>query len=419
MENYLNDYLRHLSVSRGFAQGTIRGQKNILLHFFKFLTQREITSLAAVTEKLIQKYTLNLYDYRQENGRALSRETIRHRLTVVCLFFRFVVKRGVLLVNPTRNIIFPKKEKRLPRTVLTADEMQKVLTGIKAHTFAGLRNRAMAELLYSSGLRRRELLNLCVSHIDLGKGLLQVHQGKGGKDRVIPVSDRAVYWLRRYLDKRREIVRTEKDLVFIAANGFPLDYSALDRIIGGAVHAADIGKHGGCHLFRHTCATLMVANGADLRSVQELLGHVNAETTTIYTRVTAADLREVYRKFHPLYLFEEQAKDWDFYFTEFLRAQNIKSKLFYASLRQRTQRFLTWLKSKDLPHFSSLTDFVFLEYYETIKILPTVAAERAQIFWCAVRFAEYLQQAGVPSLNLDFKALAKSLWRKERIRHVA
>jgi integrase/recombinase XerD len=268
----------------------------------------------------------------------------------------------------------------------------------------------MAELLYSSGLRRRELMNLMVTHVDLDKGLLQVHQGKGHKDRVVPIAMRAVYWLRRYLSLRSERVRTENDILFIASNGFTLQYSALDRIIGGAVHAADIGKRGGCHLFRHTCATVMVQNGADLRSVQILLGHVNPETTTIYTRVTANDLREVYRKYHPLYLWEEPAKDWDFYFTEFMQTQKTASKFFYQSIRQRTLRFLTWLRAREIDSVSSLNKALILTYLEHVKTLPTVTAERAQIFWSAAKFVEFLESQRLVSLSLDFKALAKLIW---------
>jgi integrase/recombinase XerD len=190
---------------------------------------------------------------------------------------------------------------RLPRDVLTAAEAERILAQPDIHEPIGLRDRAILETLYSTGMRRLELVSLKVWDLDLERATATIRQGKGKKDRIIPLGHRAAQWIRKYLDDARPQLASEPDdkTVFLSNAGEPLALDYLTEVVREYVEAANLGKHGACHLFRHTMATLMLEGGADIRFIQAMLGHADLKTTQIYTHVVIRQLQEIHRATHP------------------------------------------------------------------------------------------------------------------------
>ena len=207
----------------------------------------------------------------------------------------------MLLWNPASELELPRLGRRLPKHVLTVSEAEQVLEQPDVNDAIGLRDRAILEVLYSTGIRRMEVLNLCIYDLDTERGTLMVRQGKGKKDRMVPIGERAVAWFGRYFNDARPalVVPPDDGTLFLGATGEELSPNRLTQLVRGYVDAADIGKRGACHLFRHTMATLMLENGADIRYIQEMLGHVELSTTQIYTQVSIRRLKQVHTLTHP------------------------------------------------------------------------------------------------------------------------
>jgi integrase/recombinase XerD len=185
--------------------------------------------------------------------------------------------------------------------VLTVEEVERVMAQVDIATPIGLRDRAMLEVLYGTGMRRMEIANLEIGDIDIDQCVVLIREGKGRKDRLIPLGERALYWVQSYLDKSRPQLtwnQLEKTL-FLSREGGILNYAWLSTQIAQYVKRAEIGKHGGCHLFRHTMATLMLEGGADIRFIQVMLGHAEMSTTQIYTQVAIRQLQLVHASTHP------------------------------------------------------------------------------------------------------------------------
>jgi len=195
--------------------------------------------------------------------------------------------------------------------VLTAAEAERVLGLPDVAEPLGVRDRAMLEAFYSTGLRRMELLGLKLYDLDQERGTLFVRQGKGKKDRMIPMGERAFSWVRKYLDDARPSLALSPDdgTVFLTNAGLPFEANRLTQLVRDYVDKAEIGKTGSCHLFRHTCATLMLEGGADIRFIQQMLGHAKLETTQIYTQVSIRQLKEVHTRTHPARLALAAATD--------------------------------------------------------------------------------------------------------------
>ncbi len=194
-----------------------------------------------------------------------------------------------------------KEGKRLPKDILTVKEVESILSLPAIDNAEGMRDRAILEVLYSTGLRRAELAGLTLSSIDSEQGTVMVREGKGRKDRVVPIGERALMWLEKYQHQGRPdlLCGGESAVLFLLADGRPISPDWLTKRVGALVREANIGKRGSCHLFRHTMATLMLENGADTRWIQVMLGHEKLETTQIYTRVSIGALKVVYRATHP------------------------------------------------------------------------------------------------------------------------
>ena len=184
---------------------------------------------------------------------------------------------------------------------MTATETERVLDMPDVETQLGLRDRAILETLYSTGMRRMELLGLRIHDLDEERGTLFIQQGKGKKDRIAPIGERALQWIERYVVEVRPhwLFEAGQQTLFLTREGMPISPSRLTQIVGSYVAASDISKEGSCHLFRHTAATLMLENGADIRYIQALLGHARLETTEVYTQVSIRRLKEVHSMTHP------------------------------------------------------------------------------------------------------------------------
>ena len=212
-----------------------------------------------------------------------------------------VARQHYLLHNPASEIELPRLEHRLPKHVLSVQEMEQVLAQPAIHDPLGLRDRAMLETLYSTGMRRMELIHLKIFDLDTDRGMLTIRQGKGKKDRVIPIGERAAAWVEKYLREVRPNLVTEPDdrTVFLSNAGEPFCLDHLSNLVRDYVDKANIGKRGACHLFRHSMATLMLENGADIRFIQQMLGHADLNTTQIYTHVSIRKLKEIHTATHP------------------------------------------------------------------------------------------------------------------------
>jgi integrase/recombinase XerD len=195
----------------------------------------------------------------------------------------------------------PKIEKRLPRAVLSEEEAERVLLQPDIYDPLGLRDRAIMETLYSTGIRRTELVNLKLYNLDRERGTLSIWQGKGKKDRIIPIGERAVAWVDKYLREARPqmVIEPDDGTVFVSSEGGAFHPDRLSMLVREHVEKANIGKKGACHMFRHTMATLMLEGGADIRFIQQMLGHSDLSSTEIYTHVAIRKLKQIHTATHP------------------------------------------------------------------------------------------------------------------------
>lgn len=258
---------------------TLYRRKLFLKRFFAFITKEP----AAVSIADVEHYQKSLSERSAE-------DQVRHMLAVRD-FFNYLQKRSLILGNPTEYLRLPRVPKNLPSRVLTAKEAESLF--ILAETLC---DRAIMELFYATGLRRSELTNLELNDIDADSALVTIRETKGAKDRVVPVSERALRYVEKYIYKERPESASKN--VFLESDGNPITPEILSTRING--YFKRIGyESGSCHVFRHTFATLMLEGGADIRHIQELLGHKNLSTTQIYTRVSIERLKEVHKKTHP------------------------------------------------------------------------------------------------------------------------
>ena len=285
---------------RNFSPRTIAVRHVLLRGFVEWCHEREIRRPMDVTKPILERYQRWLYQRRRKNGQALSFRTQHSVLSVVKAFFRWLAKENYLLWNPASEIELPRTPKRLP-VVMTLAEVEAVLSAPDVMTPLGVRDRALMEVLYSTGMRRLELGSLGIYDLDVAAGTVLVRQGKGQKDRMIPIGERALGWVDKYLMDVRPKVVVEPDdgRLFLTTTGEPFHPNHLSSLVRDYVIAAAIGKAGGCHLFRHTMATLMLEHGADIRFIQEMLGHARLDTTEIYTHVSIRKLKEIHEATHP------------------------------------------------------------------------------------------------------------------------
>jgi integrase/recombinase XerD len=288
-------------VDTGHAAHTVKNRKTNLRFFTDWCEERGITRPAEITLAVLERFQHHLTHYRQANGNPLGIDTQAQRLSAVSCWLRWLVRTGRLLHNPAADLVLPARPKRIPRAVLNVHEAEAVLARPDVSTPLGLRDRAILEVFYSCGIRRLELIRLHLRDVAAERGLVLVREGKGRKDRYVPIGERALWWLGRYLEEvRPHLMRSlAEQSVFLSTRGRPLRPNRLSDLVQRYVNAAELGKRGSCHLWRHTTATLMHEGGADIRDIQEMLGHSKLETTEVYTRVSAHRLKAVHERTHP------------------------------------------------------------------------------------------------------------------------
>ena len=297
----LEQYLEWRQI-RNFADRTIKLERDCLRYFINWCAVRGVTQPAEVTKPIIERYQRYMFLYRKVNGDPLSVVSQCGRLIPIRGWFRWMVRNNMLLYNPASDIELPRLEHRLPKCVLTPSEADAVINQCNVHEPLGIRDRAILETFYSTGIRRMEMINLRPFDLDAERGVLMVRQGKGHKDRVVPIGERAVAWVDRYLVEVRPgllVGDRSGDTLFLNHHGSPFSREAMTQLCREYVTAADLGKRGACHLFRHTCATAMLENGADIRFLQVMLGHVKLDTTQIYAQVSIRKLKEIHTLTHP------------------------------------------------------------------------------------------------------------------------
>lgn len=272
-----------------------------LIWFIEWCHERGIERIEQITRPVLQRYQRHLYYAISRSGKPLSVASQRNRLTAVRTWFRFLMRENLILTNPASELELPKPEKRLPKHTLTVEEAEWVLAQPDTETDSGIRDRAILEVLYSTGIRRQEVLNLAIRDVNASAGVIAVRQGKGRKDRFVPIGERALDWVHKYLADVRPHHRlpSSPDSVFLDESGKQLDPHKVSRAVKKYVKQSGIEKEGSCHLFRHTMATLMLENGADIRFIQQMLGHAMLSTTEIYTHVAIHKLKEIHTATHP------------------------------------------------------------------------------------------------------------------------
>jgi integrase/recombinase XerD len=283
-------FLTYLRVERGLAANTLSAYRNDLKKLSKFASARGKNLLS------LQPADLATF-VKQLHGAGLGPKSVARALVAVRGFYKFLIQDGHLRLDPTADLEAPRAWQSLPR-FLASYEVERLLSRPDVSTETGLRDKAMLEILYATGLRVSELVGLTPANLNLDLGFVRV-RGKGGKERVVPLGRPAVEWTRKYVAVRSRVERTKSErALFLTEKLHPLTRQDFWRIIVSYGESAGIG-HITPHLLRHSFATHLLENGADLRSVQMMLGHSDISTTQIYTHITNERLREIYKKFHP------------------------------------------------------------------------------------------------------------------------
>ena len=297
---WLLRYLEWLRV-RHYSERTVVNREKAVGLFIEWSEARGVLRPMEVTKPMLERYQRHLYYVRKADGRALSARGQVWRLGPVRAYFKWLTRQNVLLWNPASELELPRTQRRLPKHVLSVSEVEKVLALPDVKDVFGLRDRALLETLYSTGIRRKELIGLGLFDIDTERGTLHVREGKGGRERVVPIGERARLWIDKYInDARTELlVPPDAGVLFLTRFGEAFRPAPLTNLVRGYVDRAELGKTGSCHLFRHTLATVMLEHGADIRYIQEMLGHASIATTEIYTHVDRDYLRKVHKQFHP------------------------------------------------------------------------------------------------------------------------
>ncbi|EFR32088.1 site-specific tyrosine recombinase XerD [Eremococcus coleocola] len=293
IDDYLSDFLRFLAIDKGLSQNTIANYELDLKKFFRFCQIQNMDLLSQIDTDLVRLFIASL------NKAGYAASTAARILSSLRAFFHFLMVEGVVSKNPMALIESPKKARTLPHSLSMA-EVEAILAAPNTDTKFGIRDRAMFETLYATGLRVSELANLSLGDLHLDLRFIQT-LGKGNKERMVPLGEEAVFWIEKYLDQVRDgwLPKAGSDYLFLTQRGKAFTRQGIWKTLNKYVSLAGIQKKVSPHVLRHSFATHILENGADLRLVQELLGHENISTTQIYTHISHYRLQEVYRKSFP------------------------------------------------------------------------------------------------------------------------
>ncbi len=294
MQRIFQDFIYHLQGERQLSPNTVQSYRKDIKRYLE-----HFKSMGIKDPNLIQTDMVITY-LDQLSGIPLAPTSLARNLSSMRMFHRFMMNEGYVSKDVTENIDSPKLPKRLPK-ILDIEDIEAIFTEINTDTDAGIRDRAMLELLYGSGLRISELLTLRLPAVMLNEGWIRVF-GKGSKERIVPFGDEAGVWLKKYIKHVRPMLAGSikaEDYIFLNRSGAPLSRMGVWKIIQKYAQLALIDKPVSPHVFRHSFATHLLEGGADLRAVQEMLGHSDISTTQIYTHLDRNYLKEVHKTFHP------------------------------------------------------------------------------------------------------------------------
>jgi integrase/recombinase XerD len=293
--NHLVDaFLDHLTVERGLAANTRTAYRTDLSQFLSFLRRRRIDQINSVQRQHITDYLM------EQRKRGLTARSVSRHLAAIRMFCRFLFREKILAIDITQTIDSPRLWRTLPQT-LDYQEVERLLAAPPTRTKLGLRDKAMLELMYATGLRVSEVAKLTLSEINFEAGFLRT-VGKGSKERIVPLGREAITWLQRYLQEARASIGKNgcnRAEVLLSTRGNPLSRKTIWHLIKKYARRAGITKNIAPHTLRHSFATHLLDNGADLRVIQEMLGHADIATTQIYTHVDQGRLKDTHYRFHP------------------------------------------------------------------------------------------------------------------------
>ncbi|CAD2077862.1 Tyrosine recombinase XerD [Jeotgalicoccus meleagridis] len=292
LKAYINEYLSYLKIERGLSDASISSYRQDLNQYNNYLTEKNVTSVKSITTETL----VTFLQFLSIEGK--SNKTIRRMQSTLRNFHQFLQLEQVSETNPALRLSTPKMEKDLP-VVLTIEEMETLLASPDSST-QGKRDKVIMELFYASGLRVSELINLRLSDLNLAMGFIHVY-GKGDKERIVPTTEYVSELLESYISNERiSLLKDENiDTLFLTNRGKGFTRQGLWKTIKKYVALSGIRKNITPHTFRHSFATHLIENGADLRAVQEMLGHSDISTTQVYTQISASKIREMYKQFHP------------------------------------------------------------------------------------------------------------------------
>jgi len=303
LTRYMEAHFEAMLVT-GYSADTVRARRQAIRRFIAWCDERGLSQPGDITKAVLERYQRYLFYYRKPKGRdagqPLSLGSQFGALAPLKTWFKWLARENHILYNPASELDLPKLPKHLPRSILSVQEVEAILCEADPSTPYGLRDRAMLELLYSTGLRRMEVAHLAQYDVDANRRLVFVREGKGAKDRVVPIGERALAWLERYLlEARPQLIAGETPALFVTDYGEAVSPEFVASHVKRYMEFAGIKKPGATHLLRHAMATHMLEAGADVRVLQALLGHAQLNTTEIYTHVSIEHLRAIHDATHP------------------------------------------------------------------------------------------------------------------------
>lgn len=285
----------------GESDYTLKSKQLLLTQFIKWASDQGISNLQELDLLVLEKYRRSLNRYRKRNGLPLDISTQYARLMAVTKFVKTMDYYDVIDGTFAKKFRLPRVPRRLPKDIPTVEDIERVLDQALIMGRLGLRNRAIIEILYATGIRRIELVNINIPDIDFQRQILTVREGKNKNDHNVPIARRALDWVERYLKEMRPNLAklATGDALFLTEAGQRMKPHKVTEMVTKCVDRSGIDKKGACHLLRHATATEMLRHGADIRQVQEMLGHSDISSTQIYAHVTIKDLNRVYYETHP------------------------------------------------------------------------------------------------------------------------
>jgi integrase/recombinase XerD len=300
MQSLIEKYRNQL-ITLNYAKRSIEGLVFYLNRFLTWLKEMGISEITAVNKDIVRDYQTHLFEEINHRGQPNTVFHQNKKLQAVKSFFRYLSENDYLVGDPTKDISYARQPKRLPRSILTQSEAKKVLHAPDTKTVLGYRDRTILEVLYSTGIRKEEVLNLLLADVDYNEGYIRINAGKGQKDRVVPLGKIACRYLENYIKAvRPSLIRNPyNNHIFLSLRGNRLSKNMIWTIVKSYAGKAKLKKNISPHTFRHTCATLMLRNNANIRHIQELLGHASLDSTQVYASVSITDLKAVHAKCHP------------------------------------------------------------------------------------------------------------------------